>query len=231
LVADFDGDVGISGAAGTFAWLDQSGNAYNGAALGGSSVLSSAPDALFNDHTVVTFDGVTDGVVADAVAAAFSGSGKPAYLVSVVQLVTSAALASQWSFGDTVSIRPLFAAQNNGVSNWRIQRRNDANVLTTSTGGGAPDTAVPHILEVLWDPNTNEVSLWIDGVVKINAAAVLAVDPVTFTTFTLGLERLFGSNTQFANIKLARQLVYKRIPTTLERTALRQYLQYLYGTP
>lgn len=228
LVLDLNGDIGVTGSAGTLAWTDQSGRGNTATALAGSLGLTySASDAEFNNHGAVTFNGTNDAIVADAVATAISGLHRPMYAICVIREVVASNPATFWCFSGASN--GLWRFQAGAAANWSLTRRNDANVLNSSTVSvTTPNTTQSHILEVTWD-GLGQVSMWDNGVQNASNVTLASPDPCTLNALRIGA----NTNPQFGNFKLARMQVYAPSSgaSASGRASLRAALRSLYGTP
>lgn len=129
-------------------WYDQSGNGYHAANSSTGEqpqIVSSGALITEGSKPAILFDGSNDSLDANSAASLFTGTDKPLHsLVVFKSNVTNSAInRAAWSVGRSASDTTLrWVGQNQLTNNSKFDQRNDANTLTTLTGGTATSQAL-----------------------------------------------------------------------------------------
>ena len=156
--------------------------------------------AGWNGQPSCLFDGTSDYLKADSLAAVFTGDDTPCTIL-VAALWNPAVGDRMWGFGSNVSAVQFFDAYTDGT-NMDIQRMSTAQV----NADGSTALAGREIIAMSHTGTT--VSTWFNSVKDLDGAAsdvpALAVDQFTFG----GTRRAAGALSACANVRLSAIWIY-----------------------
>jgi hypothetical protein len=168
----------------------------------------------------ILFNGADGYMIADAVAADFTGDDKPCTVIMAVEMVSHTSSATHWCFGHSGNIANYYWAFEDATGNVDIYRR-DQGTGSPVQATGSTVLSGRRIHSTVF-PGT-EVSTYIDSVVDINGAA-LDLNSVTLDRFTLGARRRNAGSSDYAHMRIAEMIIYKRALLATERQAVESYL-------
>ena len=224
-------DLGLT-TGGTMSWADQSGNGHTYSRTSNQpTVEATGWNSLYQ---TLLFDGTNDGMECTTALAQniVGGSDNSFAIITIAQFVAIAAAATPVLWGLTSSTDSDFfchmSARGSGVANpniFRGAKEDTVPLLATTDSTEAPDTnrriyRVSHTGTVL--------SMSRDGVaLTMSGGGAQDVGTMTVDRATLGMLKRAGSETNYANIRIAEQIC-KASPFTADNLS---EINTLYLTP
>lgn len=160
--------------------------------------------AGMNGHASVRFTAASSQfLIADALAAFFTGADKPITIVCAIQLIATGVYYTIVSCGGSGTNSPAIDFRATSSPNWSVQRSDDAaSSGTLNSAGGVVTT--PAILSF--------ISNGINGTIRVNGtdnpvSSAQDVGAMTLNQFTLGAKRV-AANTQFADMYMGAQVTF-----------------------
>lgn len=211
-------DTGVTSSSNNVsAWTDQT-TAGNSASQATGSAQPLFEAAGFNGKASIKFNGTSQFVSANGVAASLSGSSAPYFLGVAGQYVTvtaSDAISATSSSTDS----PFTAFGSDGTS-YRTRRRDDSVTAVVISATTANTSA--HVFSNLFSGTTN--SLWVDNTARAGDPTAMSLGTMTVNRFSIGCLNLSSGAAAFANFRFAEVVVVARSISTTERTLLQTYL-------
>lgn len=215
-------------------WVDQSGNGNTAtqATAGSRPTLrlgifkGSRPGLLFTAASV-------QSLLADTLAASFSGDDKPFTFISVYALTATSTAACHFSIGRGASATPYSLQQISAANVVQINKRDDAaaSFNATVTLPTQKTNIDPHCVAYVYDGAFSRV--YVDGLRVISLTAS-AVGVTTLDRFTIGAWRRNEAGPTYASHfpgYHAEDAVYSAALEEAEVYRWMQYAHSTYGTP
>lgn len=209
--------TGVADGGAVATWSDESGEG-NDASQATADDQPTLQTYELNEKPVVRFDGTSDFLSIDALAAIIDGTDTPFNFTVVTKRASTTNAAAVWSAGASGGSIPFHQFQFNGSTNYRWLRTDDANTNVVSTLAGiAPDTN--------WHIHTLSFSgtladLHIDGK---EFQGSLNTGACTFDKFSLGCLGK-DTNTLFFDGDIAEVVMYDRALSDQQHRRLDKYL-------
>lgn len=209
LVAEYWSDLGVTVATGVSAWADQSGVSGVPWVQGTAASQPAIEVAGWADGgKSILFDGTDDFLAADGLATYFTGDDKPFSMIMLCQVVTVATGKRLWC-AHTSSLVEAYMTAVPAHATFRYS----AGLDFVERNGGTPDTD-PHVMS--WVFSGTALSLFIDGIAVINAAA-MDLDALSISKVSMGTYQVNVTGAYNGNIRVAHASLYSAALSATQR--------------
>lgn len=226
-----DADVGVTTAGGAVtAWLDQSGNGFDGTGVGTNKPTHTASDAAFNGHGSILFDAAeTHYISADEAGADFNGADTSHLTMAVIRR-TASIIAGVWSVGRGASSGTwMRSGPSEAASPSKMNYTRDNVGTSTIASTGQP--VITDTTQLLICRFTSAaISMYVDDAAADPDATACDIDEITtFNQFTLGARRRASTIDEYFTGKIAEVLNYVPCPSLADQVRIRNYLMTKYA--